>query len=166
MLFTSLWKKLGALGTGIAFTELVNHFVDLWMFPAVIAWLGVWIGWPVLLVFCLVLNYINILAYRESGVGEILDWLVRIKSAKDLGRFERMLGYCLKMGHVPFVLALTFEDPAKGFVYARAHVLSQGFSLKDWFWYFWANVLGVSIWVWSWAGIIAGLKWLWHWLVG
>jgi hypothetical protein len=155
-------RRSGALGIGIAVTEFLNHYIDFLLFPAVVGILGVWKSWPVLLIISLTLNYFNILAYRKSGVSDVLKWFEQIGEMPAQGWGKRMLSKLLKLGFWPTVLLLTLEDPAKGFVYARQHVLYSKFTPTDIFLYFAANVLGVSIWTWGTAGMLQILKLLWQ----
>lgn len=147
-------RQLGALGIGLVTTESFNHIVDFVLFPIVIGAFGVWIGWPILLVICLLVNYINIAIYRRTGFGDVMNWLEQIRRGEHLSVWRRFLRLLLNAGHIPLILALILEDPAKGFVYARSRVLSQRFNAADIALFIGANILGSAVWVWGWVGVI------------
>lgn len=148
-------RRLGALGIGILATEGFNHFVDFLVFPLVIGFLGVWAGWPILLLICLLGNYINIIIYRKTGFGDVLMWLEQIRKGNHLGLWRKFLRFLFRFGHWPLVVALTIEDPAKGFVYARSRVLKERFNSSDVALFIGANILGSALWVFGWAGVLA-----------
>lgn len=148
-------KTLIAKGMRVLGMEAFNHGFDFVLYPAAIAFLGIWKGGVLMIILSMILNYIFAHFYRNMGVGEIFIWIDNASSNPNwIGKSFR---FFLRAGYWPTLAFLAWEDPTKAFIYARKGV-SKKFSTKDWIVFVEVNVLGNLIHTLSWGGIIALIR--------
>lgn len=153
---TSIWKKLGVIGTGLLVLEGVNQSFDYLVYPLVIWLLGPVKGGTVMTIAALVLNYGLVLIYnktKEDWLG--FEWLAMQEEKK----LDSWVGKVIRSGRWPAFLLLSWEDPFKGFVFMRGRKqVGWWFSPTDWKWFIVANLIGNLIWILMVSGAIGAVR--------
>jgi len=153
-----------ALGHGV--NQVLDILFDYLMYPAVIAWLGLWYGGIIMATVSLVVCLIMLWGYDLSG----RDWLgiEVIRSAKNYDgphRLRRATAWLLRRGDVPACLFLSIRyDPFITILYLR-HTSYAGLNRRDWILFMTSWLIGNAYWALvCYAGVESFTR-LWQWFV-
>lgn len=157
-----LKKKHATVGATIFATETINHLFDFLLFPLLLIWFGTILGWAIVTLFAIILNYQFIFLYKKVGLHEAVQWIHDKKAKKAENVFDKFVKYLFHLGHIPTFIFLSWEDPSKAFFYIRGHKLGQSFSLHDWITLFVSNAVGTLIWTGMWGTGISLFRHILH----
>jgi hypothetical protein len=154
------------LALGHSVNQVLDVLFDYLMYPAMIAWLGLWRGGLIMatvsLAVCLIMLWLYDLSKR--------DWLgiEVIRSAKSYdgpSRLRRLISWILRRGDVAACLFLSIRyDPFITILYLR-HESFAGMNRRDWIIFFTSWFIGNSYWALACFTGVESLTWLWQWYV-
>lgn len=107
------------------------------------------------------LNYACVVWYKRSEVDYFgFEWLRMQESVESKSWMGETIRFLLKNSRfLAFGVLCLFLDPIYGFIYHRGRQSGTRFTVRDWYWFILANIIGMVPWILGAYGLAKIVKW-------